>query len=297
MSLANASQKSPNVVPNRPLDAVRNATESASDFTQNDLLLGSQDPFFWFLVPLFGLISVGVCVLINYATLIITHGLAFVYSRLWSISPKSDDGKRTSTAFAVTSLRQRIITTAFLVLLVSTVIPYQFAYMVLCIVQFATSIRALRLLWETRASANHNFFNYAHSMLVLMVWVLPINLPVLVVWVHNLAVHWLTPFSSHHNILSVMPFILLVETMSTGRMIPRVTTRVRFISNILLIVLALYAAIYGVSYAYLLHHLVNVFSAWLFGLHIADSSFSFNGLSHILDERVEDGNNDIKKRP
>lgn len=57
--------------------------------------------------------------------------------------------RRTQTAFAVTSLRQRIITTAFLVLLVSTVIPYQFAYMVLCIVQFATSIRALRLLWET----------------------------------------------------------------------------------------------------------------------------------------------------
>ncbi|KAL9063647.1 MAG: hypothetical protein Q9157_008145 [Trypethelium eluteriae] len=297
MSLANASQKSQNVVPNRPLDAVRNATESASDFTQNDLLLGSQDPFFWFLVPLFGLISVGICVLINYATLIITHGLAFVYSRLWSIPPKNDDGKRTPTAFAVTSLRQRIITTAFLVLLVSTVIPYQFAYMVLCIVQFATSIRALRLLWETRAPANHNFFNYTHTMLVLMVWVLPINLPVLVVWVHNLAVHWLTPFSSHHNILSVMPFILLVETLSTGRMIPRVTTRVRFVSNILLIILALYAAVYGVSYAYLLHHLVNVFSAWLFGLHIADSSFSFSGLSHILDERVEDGNNDIKKRP
>ena len=93
MSLANASQKSHGTAFTGPLDAVRNATESAVDFTQNDLLLGSQDPFFWFLVPLFGLISVGVCALMNYATLIITYILAFVYSRIRSVSPKSEDGK------------------------------------------------------------------------------------------------------------------------------------------------------------------------------------------------------------
>ena len=54
----------------------RNATEPAVDFTQNDLLLGSQDPFFWFLVPLFGLISVGACVLLNY----IVMGTTYVFS-------------------------------------------------------------------------------------------------------------------------------------------------------------------------------------------------------------------------
>lgn len=75
------------------------------------------------------------------------------------------------------------------------------------------------------SEANYNFYNYAHSILILMLWILPINLPVLVVWIRNIAVHWLTPFSSHHNILSIMPYILLVETLSTGRMIPRVQTR------------------------------------------------------------------------
>lgn len=125
--------------------------------------------------------------------------------------------------------------------MVSTFIPYHFAYMVLCIVQIATCIRALRIARETvsrstlvplqhtnadqRSEANYNFYNYAHSMLILMIWILPINVPVLVVWIRNLAVHWLTPFSSHHNILSIMPFILLVETLSTGRMIPRVPNR------------------------------------------------------------------------
>jgi hypothetical protein len=58
-----------------------------------------------------------------------------------------------------------------------------------------------------------------------MLWVLPINILVLVVWVHNLAVHWLTPFSSHHNVLSIMPFLILVETMTSGLMIPRIFSR------------------------------------------------------------------------
>lgn len=37
----------------------------------------------------------------------------------------------------------------------------------------------------------------------------------------------------------------------------------------MLFTLALYAAIYGVSYAYVLHHLVNGFAAWLVVVHFA----------------------------
>lgn len=59
-----------------------NSTESPVDFTRNDLLLGSQDAFFWFLVPIFGLISVGVCVMVNYLTLAITSFLSFIYGPL-----------------------------------------------------------------------------------------------------------------------------------------------------------------------------------------------------------------------
>lgn len=76
-----------------------------------------------------------------------------------------------------------------------------------------------------RFCAHINFANYAHSIFILMLWILPINALVLLVWVHNLVVHWLMPFSSHHNVLSIMPFILLVETMTSGAMIPRVMTR------------------------------------------------------------------------
>lgn len=115
------------------------------DYTNNELLLGSEDTFFWFLVPLFGLICVGICVVLNYITLGVTYLLALIYSAFRSSTLRNDEAKRSPTAFAVTSTRQRVITTCILLSLVSTVIPYHFAYMVLCIVQIATCVRGFRL--------------------------------------------------------------------------------------------------------------------------------------------------------
>lgn len=118
-------------------------------------------------------------------------------------------------------------------------------------------------------SGDHmNLNNYTHSIVQLMLWILPINVPILVVWIRNLAVQWLTPFSSHHNILSILPFVLLVQTQSTGKMVPRVRTGiVHQLTNIMLFCLAVYAAVYGVTFAYLLHWLVNIVCAWLMLLH------------------------------
>ena len=129
-----------------------------------------------------------------------------------------------------------------------------------------------------------------------MLWVLPINIPVLLVWVHNLAVHWFTPFSSHHNVLSIMPFIMLVETLTCGKMVPRVTSNFRYITNILFFFLAVYAAVYGVTYAYLLHHLVNFVSAWLVAVHFSGSNLSLSGITAQILEGEECGGN-VKKRP
>lgn len=272
-----------------------NATESQADFTKNDLLVGSQDPFFWFMVPLIGLVCVGVCVLLNYVALAVTHILALLYSFL-SYKPaflRNDEKGSAGPAFAPSTPRRRILTTAILLFLVSTVIPYQFAYLVACLVQIATCTRALRLSKEARSGGNLNFYNYCHSIFVLMLWILPINLPILVVWVHNLAVHWLTPFSSHHNVLSIMPFILLVETLTSGRMVPRVTSRVRYLTSIFLFGIAIYAAVYGVTYAYMLHYLINFVAAWLVAIHSSTSSWSISGLNLMWDQ---DSNSEAKRK-
>nr|POE85387.1 gpi inositol-deacylase [Quercus suber] len=195
------------------------ATSNTVDFTVNDLMLGTSDPFFWFLVPLFGVMGVGICITTNYLVLAVTHILAWIVFLVRSWTSTATDLRVSTTA------QQRILTTGVLLLLLVTIIPYHFAYVVLCIVQLSTSIRALRAARDTQTDQAHNLSNYAHSILVLMLWILPISLPVLVVWIHNLAVHWLTPFETHRNLLSVLPYILLVECMSTGTMIPRVTSR------------------------------------------------------------------------
>jgi GPI inositol-deacylase len=114
-----------------------------------------------------------------------------------------------------------------------------------------------------RTDANLNFHAYTHSLLQLLLWILPINLPTLVVWTRNLLVHWLMPFSPPTNIASIAPIALLVEMMAMGRMVPRVTSRARLVTNIGLFAVGLYAAVYGVTYAYLLHWCAVGLSGWL----------------------------------
>ena len=133
---------------------------------------------------------------------------------------------------------------------------------------------------------------YVHSILILMLWILPINLPILVVWVHNLAVHWLTPFSSHHNVLSIMPFILLVETLTSGKMVPRVTSRLRHLTSVFFFCIGIYAAVYGVTYAYMLHYLVNFVAAWLVAIHSSTSTWTLSSLSTMFEAE----NADTRKR-
>ncbi len=279
-----------------------NSTEAVIDYTQNDLFLGSSDTFFWFLVPLTGLVSVGACIAVNYAVLAITYPLSIVYT---FSATKSGYIKHEETRTAIFSTfspstpRKRAINTIILLLLVALVIPYQFAYVVACIVQIATSTRALRYARETRSITQANFSNYTHSILILMLWVLPINMPVLIVWVHNLAVHWLTPFSSHHNILSIMPFIMLVETLTSGTMIPRITTKVKYLTNIMFFSLAVFTAMYGVTYAYMLHQLVNLVALWLVIVHFTyQNGSALSGLKGLLEgDDDSDLNADVKKMP
>jgi pimeloyl-ACP methyl ester carboxylesterase len=133
------------------------------DYADNDLLLGSEDTFFWFLVPLFGLMCVGVCVAVNYVALGITHLLVLLYSALPLSSLSNEEGRRTPTTFGITSTQQRVITTCILLSLVSTVIPYHFAYVVLCLVQIATCLRGFKLARDSVSAATIS----AENMLIL----------------------------------------------------------------------------------------------------------------------------------
>ncbi|KAI5814253.1 PGAP1-like protein-domain-containing protein [Pyronema omphalodes] len=295
LSFANSEASS---FPSSPLEKRSDdhpSTAQNMQFAKNDMLVGLQDPFFWFLAPLCATIAIGIVVVLNYLVLIILNAgcaVSMGIDRLLGRGPEKRGGAVTPT-FSTSSPRRRIIVTGFLLLFVATIVPYQFAYLVACIIQLLTCIRALKFAKENSASTSSpawDFYNYSHSVLVIMLWILPINLPVLVVWHHNLAVHWLTPFSSHHNLLSIMPFILLVETATTGNMIPRVVTRSKHITNLLLIAIAAYSAMYGVTYAYRLHHLVNILAAWLVVIHFSQTRPTMARVVEILTaEEAEEG--------
>ncbi|KAI9789168.1 MAG: GPI inositol deacylase [Peltula sp. TS41687] len=286
ITLARGSSQRPQEVSNGFFPWSRNATESVIDYTKNDLLVGSPDPFFWFLVPMFGVISVGGCIVLNYIVIGLTYFLSVIYDFALSRPGwlrNEDKRNYTGPVFAAASPTRRVATASVLLLLVSTIIPYQFAFLVACIVQMTTCTRALRLARDTRSSTHFAFYNYVHSLLIFMLWILIINIPVLLVWIHNLTVHWLTPFSSHHNVFSVMPIILLVETIACGNMIPRITTRLRIITQVLLLGFALHAAVYGVTYAYSLHQVFNLISVWLVAVHSFTGGFSLTRISQMLE--------------
>ncbi|KAF8457621.1 PGAP1-like protein-domain-containing protein [Kalaharituber pfeilii] len=276
-------------------------TTTKLDYVKNDLLIGLQDPFFWFLAPLFTLVSLGVVVVVNYLAMIVLRILMGYYTVLEYINMFAGDRKKSiGAAFVTSTPKRRVMTTLVLACFVAFVVPYQFAYLVACIVQVATCVRALKRAYDIspsdRYSNQWNLYHYSHSMLILMLWILPINLPVLVVWIHNLAVHWLTPFSSHHNLISIIPFILLVETLTCGKMIPRVTSRLWMVTDILLAFLALYSGIWGVTYAYRLHHLVNIFVAWLVAVHFSKAKLRTGGsMLDFFDDDEDSGGS--KQRP
>lgn len=105
-------------------------------------------------------------------------------------------------------------------------LPYQFAYMICATIQIITTLKLL-----CTDNINKNAFNYHLTILILMLWILPINVPVLIVFIHNFTVNWTTPFSSHHNILAIMPILLLMERHASGFSIPKFGQKQRVINQ------------------------------------------------------------------
>jgi hypothetical protein len=70
--------------------------------------------------------------------------------------------------------------------------------------------------------------------------------------------------------------------------------RAKHITYILLFCLAGYSALYGVSYAYLLHHVANIFSAWLVIIYLASGGFSVQRFIRILETDDYHSNSNTK---
>lgn len=223
------------------------------EYTLNTFYLGLEEDCLWYLGPSFFIMAIGINWFI-YHFLIYTGQLLVFIGRITRIFPRSLEEKQVPL---VQWKRSRLGVLALLVILVSFYLPYQFAYLTSMAVQIVT---VLKLMAHRNAKTA---CNYNISVMLLMLWVLPINIPVLIVFVHNFSINWTTPFSSHHNFLAVAPVVALVQLQSQYSEwvpIPRKGEGRDMYYRAVVAVLAytvFYSMVYGVRHTYWLHHLFN----------------------------------------
>ena len=166
----------------------------------------------------------------------------------------------------------------FVTLLVATFIPFQVAFIIVFMVQLfacagrpgAPSIRPSSPVssasptpetWrrqETRKSSNFH-------ILLLLTWLLPFTAPILVVWVRTLQTAGYTvPFDGDHNILAILPWLLLGEAVASGRTFCREKVRWRkFVGYALSGGISVVALLLGARFPYLVFEVATCFAAWI----------------------------------
>lgn len=144
-------------------------------------------------------------------------------------------------------------------------IPYQLASAISLLIQITTCLRVFSKSNELSPVDYMNLRNYNFSIFLLLLFVVFINSPVIIVFLHNVAIRWETPFRSHHNFLAIAPIIFLVNSNS-GLKIPRFEARRKYegaTTVFLLAYLGAFSLLYGARNLYWIHHLVNIICAWL----------------------------------
>lgn len=67
----------------------------------------------------------------------------------------------------------------------------------------------------------------------------------------------------------------------------------KYVTSLILLGIATYSALYGVTYAYQLHHLVNILAAWFVAIHFSTTRPTLAGLLEIF---TDDSDDSEKKR-
>lgn len=237
-----------------------------SDYLLNSFYLGLHETSLASLGCIFFIIAVGLNALVCFifrnlilVMIIVAHHFPRLQRKLYSPSSQA-------------KLLNGLLGSLTLFTLVSFFFPYQMGYAAAYLLQAFTTTRSYYLRGQSSS------FNYHLSILMLMTWVLPINIPILVVFFHNLGVSWSTPFSSHHNLLAVAPiFVVTVFLTLSPDIIPLFITgegqkpfRYGFIGFLGYFIG--YCIIYGARHTYWLHHLFNVWCCFILALYV-DQSF------------------------
>lgn len=177
---------------------------------------------------------------------------------------------------------QQTVFTTFLLIAMANDLPCEIVYLVSFLIQLATTVAAYFPL-----SCGHSvmvnscgetisvscFFNFCFSLLLIMFWIVPIAAPILIVWTRELVAGWNEPLQSNYNIFSICVVLLLVETISCGKMVPH--TKSPFNQAVTYLALAYFSGctmFMGMQRTYLLYQLINAFFAWLLVLFVIKAS-------------------------
>ncbi|KAF9573806.1 GPI inositol deacylase, partial [Lunasporangiospora selenospora] len=122
-----------------------------SAFRLSDALLGTNDPFFWFLAPVFFQLSIGIVILIWIALNGLVKTIAGVLSCVSRRGGRYVLGRTIGGMLTKRSrgVRRRVITTIILFIMVATFVPYQFAFVVAVLVHIVACVRSLLLAQAT----------------------------------------------------------------------------------------------------------------------------------------------------
>jgi pimeloyl-ACP methyl ester carboxylesterase len=150
-------------------------------------------------------------------------------------------------------------------------IPVQFVYLATFMVQWLSCVR-FELLEGRDQQPWMSASKQARLLLHLMVWILPLNAPILLIWSRNLLQGWYgTLGRSDHNVLHVAGYLLATYIASTGQSIPRARSRAsKTVTVLLALRCTLTALLYGIRYTYALGGSVNILLVWLSFLHFRD---------------------------
>ncbi|KAI5960351.1 BST1 [Candida pseudojiufengensis] len=156
----------------------------------------------------------------------------------------------------------QILIIIFIVSFIPYYLPYQIVYLLCCILQVYNVLKN----WKNKEVS---ILNYQISILIIMIWILPINFPILIVFLHNLKLNWKTPFSSHHNLLSIIPIVLLTYKNKNFKNIKYLNFNnkiFKVVNDGLILYLAGFSLIYGSRFTFFIHHLFNLYCCFLWVL-------------------------------
>ncbi|KAF9425760.1 GPI inositol deacylase [Podila epigama] len=240
--------------------------------TARDMLLGENDPFFWFLAALFFQMAVGITALIWLLLNSLVRLMSLVLLLVTSISKDRNNGAAESSSRQV-NIKQVVLCVIIQVIIVETAVPHHFMFV------FAL-VRTLNLCaWELRKATQQtstrpqtitalNQYHFLSSLLVLLFILLPFAIPGLMVWFRNLKVRWHEPFSSDHQGYYVLPFLVLVEASAKGAIVPRYYgSRSNWLTGGIVVLMVLF----GMQYTWLAYVASWLWTVGLLLLYLKDA--------------------------